>query len=392
VGVDCCSLPLSDNLSANCNLAWCMSEKPDLRVHPDHAGTLLATGDWQIDNAVALSGRLASLSTDVESLDAREIRQLDSIGALMLVRAAERAGVAVDHIVMRDEQRALVEAVMGASTADEAEPKPDPSWVVFLAHIGEVTASFGGGARLFLGFLGLGMSALARTAFRPRQWRITSTIHHMEQTGLNALPLVVLLSFLIGAVIAYLGATVLKDFGAELFVVDLTAIAFFREMGALITAIIVAGRTASAYAAQIGTMKAREEIDAMHTLGLDPFILLVMPRLVALLIMLPILATAATLAGIVGGMTVSAFSLGIGPEMYQSRLSEMLELRHYLVGLVKAPFFAMVIALIGCLEGFKVTGTAQSVGERTTSAVVQSISLVIVINALAAVFFMEMGW
>ncbi len=369
-----------------------MTDRPDLQSDPERSGRLAATGDWRIDAVGGRGFSTAALPDDASGLDATAVEQLDSVGALVLVQLAERMGIEPAEIVLRDEHRPLVDAVIAASGSDEPEPDPEPAWVSFLAHIGEVTTSFGGGFKLFLGFLGLGVSSLLRTVFRPSRWRITSTIHHMEQTGLNALPLVMLLSFLIGAVIAYLGATVLKEFGAELFVVDLTTIAFFREMGVLVTAIILAGRTASAYTAQIGTMKSREEIDAMRTLGLDPFVLLVMPRLVALLVMLPILAAAATLSGMAGGMTVSAFSLDIGPDLFMSRIHETLNLRHYLVGLVKAPLFAVVIALVGCLEGFKVTGTAQSVGEHTTSAVVQSMSLVIVINALAAVFFMEMGW
>ncbi len=369
-----------------------MNDKPDISIDPDRTGMLLASGDWRIDTAAELAVRLKSFSAQADSLDAGAIGQLDSVGALMLVRAAERAGIEPQDIVLRDEQRPLVDAVIAAVTEDAEEPEAEPAWVAFLAHIGEVTAGSGGGIRMFLGFLGLVLSAQARTVFRPRNWRITSTVHHMEQTGLNALPLVVLLSFLVGAVIAYLGATVLREFGAEMFVVDLTLMAFLREMGVLLTAIILAGRTSSAFAAQIGTMKSREEIDAMRTLGLDPIVLLVLPRMVALIFMLPILAAAAAMAGMAGGMTVSALSLDIGPELFMSRAEETLELRHYLVGLVKAPLFAIVIALVGCLEGFKVTGTAQSVGERTTSAVVQAISLVIVINALAAVFFMELGW
>ena len=369
-----------------------MPESPDIQPDPDRPGKLVATGDWRID---AVGGRTFSpreTSGDASELDATAVERLDSVGALLLVQASERAGMDPESIVLREEHRPLLEAVIAAVSGREPESDPEPAWVIFFAHIGEVTTSFGGGLRQFLGFLGLGVTSLMRTVFRPSQWRITSTVHHIEQTGLNALPLVLLLSYLIGAVIAYLGATVLKEFGAELFVVDLITIAFFREMGVLVTAIIVAGRTASAFTAQIGTMKSREEIDAMRTLGLDPFLLLVMPRLVALIIMLPVLAAAATLAGMVGGMTVAVFSLGIGPDLFMSRIHETLELRHYLAGLVKAPLFAIVIAMIGCLEGFKVTGTAQSVGERTTSAVVQSISLVIVINALVAVLFMEIGW
>jgi phospholipid/cholesterol/gamma-HCH transport system permease protein len=253
-------------------------------------------------------------------------------------------------------------------------------------------AGAGHNLRLLVGFLGLAMSRLAATAFRPSQWRVTATVFHMQQTGLNALPLTALLSFLVGAVVAYLGATVLRDFGAELFVVDLITYAFLREFGVLLTAILLAGRTASAFTAQIGTMKSREEIDAMRTLGLDPVVLLVLPRLLALLAMLPILSLLATLAGFAGGLVVSVLALGLEPGMFLTRMSDAVTLQHYLVGLLKAPLFAATIALIGCLEGFKVAGTAQSVGERTTSAVVQSITLVIVIDALAAVFFMELGW
>jgi phospholipid/cholesterol/gamma-HCH transport system permease protein len=193
-------------------------------------------------------------------------------------------------------------------------------------------------------------------------------------------------------VIAFLGATVLRDFGAEIFVVELVGIAFLREFGVLLTAILLAGRTASAFTAQIGSMQSGEEIDAIRTLGLDPIELLVIPRLAALLIMLPLLTFLAMIAGIAGGMAVSIASLGLTPEMFITRLQETLSVKHFWVGISKAPIFAVVIALIGCLEGFQVQGTAQSVGERTTSSVVQTIALVILLDAFAALFFMEMNW
>ena len=170
------------------------------------------------------------------------------------------------------------------------------------------------------------------------------------------------------------------------------AIATLRELAVLMTAIVVAGRTASSYTAQIGAMKAREEVDAIRVLGLDPIDLLVLPRVLALLVMLPLLTFVAMLAGLAGGVTVGAFDLGIPPQMYLARMHETMQVRHFFVGLSKAPVFALVIGLIGCLQGLKVEGTAQSVGERTTASVVQSISLVIVIDALAALWFMRMGW
>lgn len=214
----------------------------------------------------------------------------------------------------------------------------------------------------------------------------------MEQVGLDAVPLVLLLTYLVGAVLAFLGASILKDFGATVFVVELVNIAFLREFAVLLTAILLAGRTASAFTAQIGAMVGREEVDAIRTLGLDPIDLLVIPRLLALLLMLPLLTFLAMVSGLLGGMTVGAFGLDIPPQAYFARMHQTLDIQDFWIGMVKAPLFALVIGLIGCLEGLQVTGTAQSVGERTTSSVVQTISLVIVLDALAAIWFMEMGW
>ena len=192
--------------------------------------------------------------------------------------------------------------------------------------------------------------------------------------------------------LAFLGATVLRDFGAEIMVIDLVTFAFLREFGVLLTAILLAGRTASAFCAQIGMMKSQQEIDAIHTMGLDDIELLVIPRVVALLVMLPALTVIATLAGLLGGLIVSVLSLDISVGLYIERVYQTVRLQDYLVGLIKAPIFALVIALIGCSEGLRVQGSAQSVGEHTTSAVVRSITMVIVIDALAAVYFMEIGW
>jgi len=214
----------------------------------------------------------------------------------------------------------------------------------------------------------------------------------MESVGLDAVPLVLLLSFMVGCVVSFLGATVLRDFGAEVFVVELVSISFLREFGVLLTAILLAGRTASAFTAQIGAMQSGEEIDAIRTLGLNPIELLVLPRLFALVIMLPLLTFLAMISGLAGGLVVGSASLGISPEMFYTRLHETVEIRHFWVGLSKAPLFAIIIALIGCLEGFQTQGTAQSVGERTTSSVVQTISLVILVDAFAALFFMQMDW
>ena len=357
-----------------------------------NADELVASGEWSVDHAGLLGRLTAARQRSASALDASAIERLDTAGALMLARAAEQAGVAIDSIRLNDRHRALFEAVVDIEQLKPEQAQASWSPVDALAGLGQRVAATGRQLLELVNFLGLSLATAARVLPQPRQWPLTATIHHLQQTGLNALPLVALLSFLIGGVVAFLGATVLRDFGAELFVVDLTTYAFLREFGVLLTAILLAGRTASAFTAQIGTMKSREEIDAMRSLGLDPMRLLVLPRLLALLIALPILAVLATLAGLAGGMTVAVLSLDIPYELFIDRMNATVQLRHYLVGLVKAPLFAFVIALVGCLEGFKVAGTAQSVGERTTSAVVQSISLVIVIDAVAAVFFMEIGW
>jgi phospholipid/cholesterol/gamma-HCH transport system permease protein len=242
-----------------------------------------------------------------------------------------------------------------------------------------------------LGFFGQVLATFVLIMPKPSRWRITSLVHHIQQTGLNAVPIVALLTFMVGAVVAFLGATVLTNFGATIYTVDLVAYSFFREFGVLLTAILLAGRTASAFTAQLGAMKVNEEIDALRTLGLDPIEVLVLPRMLALLLIFPLLTFVAMVSGLAGGALVSVYSLDISLTRYIGIVQEV-EIRHFLVGMSKAPAFAVVIALIGCLEGFKVRNTAESVGEHTTSAVVQAIFFVILLDAVAALFFVEMSW
>lgn len=356
---------------------------------------LRASGEWTLPQAAALDARLAR--GDVRqglALDASGIERLDSAGAFLLRRLACDCGLQPEAPLasLPPAWHPLYERVLAAVGPAGPLHVSEGGLHALLARIGASVEGIWHQTRQLLGFLGLSLLTLGRCLLRPARLRLTATVHHIEQVGLDALPLVALLSFLIGAVVAFLGATVLRDFGAELWVVELVSFAFMREFGVLLTAILLAGRTASAFTAQIGAMKAREEIDAIRTLGLDPIELLVIPRLLALLVALPLLSFVALLAGIGGGMAVCAASLGITPDLFVSRLEEYIELRHFLTGLSKAPLFAAVIALIGCLEGFKVSGSAQSVGERTTSSVVQAIFVVILIDALAAIFFMEMGW
>ena len=296
-----------------------------------------------------------------------------------------------EHTGLDPGRAALVDAVARAQATAVAKPPPkDGGIVALLARTGAAIENIWGDAVALVGFIGLILATIARVLPNPRRWRATSVFFHIEQTGLDAVPIVALLSFLVGAVVAFLGATVLRDFGASVFTVELVGYSFLREFGVLLTAILIAGRSGSAFTAQIGSMKAREEIDAIRTLGLDPVEVLVLPRALALLVSMPLLTFIAMIAGIFGGAMVCVWSLDISPGMFLTRFHETAHARHFWVGMSKAPLFAFLIAAIGCLEGFKVEGSAESVGEHTTSSVVQSIFVVILIDALAAIFFMEL--
>lgn len=354
-------------------------------------GALRLRGHWTLAHAAGIEQVLRAHDGGIESVDARGVERLDSVGVLQLLRFAEKRQLDFAAFRFRDDHHALVEAIEDVAD-DRPKKKRDYGFQAALARLGETMHDNWREIVALVSFLGETLIKLGRLLVSPRRFRLTSTVHHMEQVGLDAVPLVALLSFLVGAVIAFLGSTVLADFGAVIFVVELVSIAFLREFGVLLTAILLAGRTASAFTAQIGAMVSREEVDAIRTLGLDPVDLLVIPRVVALMIMLPLLTFIAMIAGLVGGLSVGAFSLDIPPQAYMARMYETMELRHFLVGMAKAPIFALVIGLIGCLEGLQVKGTAQSVGERTTSSVVQTISLVIVFDAFAAIWFMHVGW
>ena len=325
------------------------------------------------------------------AVDATGVARLDSLGVLQLLRHARRNEMDFETFAFRDEHHALVAAI--EDVVDERpRTKREYGFAAALGRLGFAVADNWKEIVALISFLGENLSKLVRMAREPRRFRATATVAQMEQVGLDAVPLVALLSFLVGAVIAFLGSNILADFGATIYVVELVNIAFLREFGVLLTSIVLAGRTASAFTAQIGAMVSREEVDAMRTLGLDPVDVLVIPRLLALVVMLPLLSFIADVAGLLGGMTVGAYALDIPPQAYFARMEDTMQLRHFLVGLSKAPVFALVIGLIGCLEGLQVQGTAQSVGERTTSSVVQTISLVIVLDAIAAIWFMQVGW
>ncbi len=367
------------------------STPPLLETDDANPSRIRLAGDWILANALDVARQLRETPSGIRHIDATGISRIDSAGVLQLLRFAKRRELSPADIEFRPDHRALAQTIEDVAD-DRPPPKRDYGVLAALARLGKRVHEEGKELLLLLGFTGESLVKMGRMFREPKRFRLTATVSHMEQVGLDAVPLVALLSYLVGAVIAFLGSTILRDFGAEIFVVELVSIAFLREFAVLLTAIVLAGRTASAFTAQIGAMKSREEIDAIRTLGMDPIDLLVIPRLVALLLMLPLLTFIAMVAGLAGGITVGAFDLGIPPQMYIARMHETIEVRHFLIGMSKAPVFALVIGLIGCLEGLQVEGTAQSVGERTTSSVVQTISLVIIIDALAALWFMHMDW
>ncbi len=362
--------------------------------------SMTLSGDWTLPHYASLRAEILSAdavdSTVLETADLAQIEALDTAGASLL---AELIGLerlqqmTANSDRLSTERRGLIDIVLQSLMASGEMPANRPVTArVFLARVGRRVSHSGVQLRLLVGFAGQLIATCLAIFPRPERWRVTSFVNQLHQTGLNALPIVSLLSFLVGAVVAFLGATILDDFGATIYTVNLVAFSFLREFGVMLAAILVAGRTASAFTAQLGSMKANEEIDALKTMGLSPMELLVIPRVLAMVVSLPILTLAGIISGIVGGSLVCIFALDIALPQILNILEDRIPVIHFYVGMSKAPVFAFVIATIGCLEGFKTSGSAQSVGEHTTSAVVQSIFMVILLDSIAAIFFMEMGW
>lgn len=364
-------------------------------------GALLLTpgGRWDLHGVQALIDGLDALRPPAPSgavrLDLSGLSGLDTVGALLLERLAARLrgeGHTVGMEGVRSEHRALLEAVQAVDHVPPSPLLPDEHPIVeMLERTGRTTVRGLKRGAALVSFLGVVTIALARIAVNPRRLRYRAVLFHIEQTGLNALPILGLLTFLIGVVMAYQGADQLRRFGAELLVVNLLGISILRELGTLLTAIIVAGRSGSAFTAQIGTMKVNQEVDAIATLGLDPVELLVVPRVLALMVALPLLVFFADIMALLGGAVMSYMTLGISFAQFIKQLQSAIGLNTFLVGIAKAPVFAMVIAMVGCYEGLRVTGSAESVGRLTTRSVVEGIFLVIIIDALFSIFFSFMG-
>jgi len=347
-------------------------------------------GTWTVQGIAPIEQRLAALvSTDAGqwTIDGSAISALDTAGAWLLhrtMRAVEQRGATVRISGLRPEFNTLLQLI--AARAATAEPEA-PVKIGLLASIGQQAWRSLLGFSGMLAFIGESAIAFLHSLVRPHRIRWRPILHNLQTAGFEALPITGLLSFLMGVVIAYQGADQLQRFGANIFIADLVGLSMLRELSPLLTAIIVAGRSGSAYAAQIGTMKINEEIDALRTIGIGPQELLVQPKILALLIALPLLTVYADVAGVLGGMLMANSMLDISYSVFLDRLEDALSLSSFLTGIIKAPVFAVIIALVGCYQGFQVSGGADSVGRQTTVSVVQSIFLVIVADALFSVIF-----
>lgn len=363
---------------------------------------ILLKGDWVIENAHAIDQTMRSLFSPksrhaavlaASTLDCGGLTSLDTTGAVLVRRFAGAVGEHCEATLtgVPDAHKPLLDVITCCPPPARTEPETLPWYIALLSETGEaVWMALRSLARL-LSFLGLVLVRLMGSITDPRRVRIVPIIHQMDVTGMRAMGIVGLISFLIGAVMVNQGAIQLAKFGADIFVIDMMGISHLRELGVLLTAIIIAGRSGSAFTAQIGSMVLNEEVDAMRTLGMDPIDVLVLPRLIAMLICLPLLAFYADIVGIAGGMLMAWVQLDISPGNFIVYFREEISVDHFWVGIIKAPFFAAIIATCGCYQGLRVEGSADALGSRTTKSVVQAIFLVIAFDALFAIFFTSIG-
>lgn len=361
---------------------------------------LTARGDWRVRTLGAIDEALRDFEEDSTGrdiiIDVKDVEKLDTAGAMVLqriLRSCPARKISESQIVGASEAHAaLLEQVESHLAPCAVAPVGENAFLMMLERLGQGVIDAYFAALQILSFIGLTLATVGRVFTNPGRMRFTSVFAHMEEAGLNAVPIVGLMSFLIGAVVAFMGAKILRQFNAEIFVVELVALSVLREFGVLLAAILIAGRSGSAFTAQIGSMKIREEIDALRVLGLDPIEVLVIPRIIALVAMMPVLAFLGAVLGLIGGILVAWSAMEISPALFLVRMQESIAMSNFWVGLIKAPFFAFAIAVVGCYQGMEVGGSAESVGQRTTLSVVQSLFLVIVLDAFFAMFFLEIDF
>jgi len=352
--------------------------------------TLRCAGPWVVPAIAQLEPQLqlvVAIDATQVVVDATQLVAMDTSGAWLLqrtIRALEQRGLNVSISGLRPEFSALLQLVAAAGVAPVVMLVPATG---ILAKVGKAAWLGLLNMRAILAFIGECSLILLHSVLQPRRIRWRPVLHNLQSAGFEALPITGLLSFLMGVVIAYQGADQLQRFGANIFIVELVALAMLRELAPLMTAIIVAGRSGSAYAAQIGTMKVTEEIDALRTIGIGHIELLVLPKMLALMIALPLLTVFADITGVLGGMLMASSKLDVSVDVFLHRIGDVVSLSSFLTGVAKAPVFAAIISLVGCYQGFQASSSADSVGRQTTVSVVQSIFLVILADALFSVAF-----
>lgn len=357
----------------------------------DEGGTRLAlSGQLLVESIGPVERELAKITAPIAQIDLSEVDEIDTVGAWVTCRIAAQHSAQVTGASNQAKQ--LLDAVEGAKSDADMTPRRVPVWERVPVAVGEQVYDARTGIYGVVGFFGQILIGLGSIIRHPTTFPTRALVRQMELVGVSALPIIGLMSFLIGIVIAQQGAVQLAQFGAETLTVNLVGRLSLRELGVLMTAIMVAGRSGSAFAAQIGTMKLTEEVDAMRTIGISPIEKLVIPRILACTFMMALLGFYASVVAIVGGAVISQVALGIPFFTFLERVPEVVATHDLWVGLIKAPVFGLIIALAGCYHGMQVSGNSEEVGKRTTMAVVSAIFAVIVLDAFFAVFFTEIGW
>jgi phospholipid/cholesterol/gamma-HCH transport system permease protein len=360
---------------------------------------LAATGAWTAERAAELekivdeTAQLYETARNVD-IDLAKLERLDTFGAWLierLKRAFTTRGSIARIVGLSDADRALIEELRLVNQSPRQDGPAANGGVVALDSIGRALAEIGRSLVLLAHLLGALTTVALRTLAHPGRLRLTSIVHHLERVGWRAVPIILLSTFVIGAILAQQGIFRFRCFGADIYVVDMVSVLVLREIGVLIVCVMVAGRSGSAYTAEIGAMKMREEIDALRTMGLDPIEVLVLPRIVALVIAVPLLTFLGSMAALYGAGLVCWLYGGMAPDIFLERLREAIWLPTFEVGMIKAPFMALMIGLVACVEGFEVEGSAASLGLKTTASVVKSIFLVIALDGVFAIFFAGIG-
>jgi phospholipid/cholesterol/gamma-HCH transport system permease protein len=361
---------------------------------------LSASGSWTARYARELDEMLdklplAPIAGQQIELNLEKVEALDTYGAWLLekLRRHTASAEAEGQLVKVDERyRGLMGEIREVNRRPALSRPIENPFGAWIELLGRVADEIGRDFLSLLEMLGAILQALIRIILHPRRLRFTSMVHHIDRVGLQALPIVLMITFLIGAIIFQQGTFYFRKFGAGEYAVNLVGVLVLREIGVLLVAIMVAGRSGSSYTAELGAMKMREEIDALNTMGLDPIEVLILPRILALIIALPLLTLLGSLAALYGGEIVAQFYAGMAPQIYLARLNDAISVTQVKVGMFKAPFMALVIGAVAASEGMKVKGSAESLGLRTTASVVKSIFLVIVIDGLFAIFYTSIGW